>query len=219
MKLSDISMGQLDEEELGRLNGLGLAAAPKKATPVSKGGMSHLQKKPAAQTQPALPASTEPDFSKFDTNIVAELYAAAQKGEGHVSFYGTLSAEQVKAMKDKIEAEYNKRKGAIQKAEQAVTVTGGDAGAGTSAGAGGGETSVYGKAGFDFGALLKNPWYWAGVAVVVGGLAYLFMRSRRSTAPVAPVQTMGLEELEGVDEQPKRKRRRRRKAKKHAGKE
>lgn len=161
----------------------------------------------AGAAQPAAGPS-KPDFASMDTAIITELYTAAQKGEGHTSFMGTLSAEQVKALKSDIEAEYNKRKGAIQKAEQSITAGGGD----TQPEQQKDMTSGAGQSYADkIRGWMKQPWYWP---VVIGGGAVLLigvfalMRSRRTTQSVAPVQTMGLEELEGMDK-PRRKRRRR----------
>jgi hypothetical protein len=157
-------------------------------------------------------SATVPFYNGMGTATFMDLYAAAQKGEGYSSYMGTLTAEQVKGMKDGIEAEYNKRKGAIQKAEQSITATSGGA-AGEAqpeqqkditTGAGGGGYAA------KIREWMKQPWYWP---VVIGGGAvlligiYALVRSRRGTQSVAPVQTMGLEELEGMTK-PRRKRRR-----------
>lgn len=60
--------------------------------------------------------------------------------------------------------------------------------------------------------LMKNPWYWVGIAAVVGGGAWLLMRRRKAVQQVAAVETLS---LEGMYEAPKRKRRKsKRKSKK-----
>lgn len=57
---------------------------------------------------------------------------------------------------------------------------------------------------------MKSPWYWAGVALVVGGGIWWWMRRNKSVRQVAAVETLGLAEMK-----PKRKRRRKsRKSKK-----
>lgn len=241
MKISDISEAEVDQvvtrQDYSSDLGLGQFTSAQQATldvrassadqmltaalnkqPISKGGMSHLNKpaakptvtvkppppvvKPTVAVKPATTTAIKPspqssiNLETFSTDDIAALYAAAQKGEGYSSFSGSMSAEQVKTLKSAIEAEYTKRKGAIVKADAEVASAGQsstDAGAKPEA------------AGYGLAKLLKNPWYWVAVAVVVGGGVLLWMRSRRSVQRVAPVGTV---ELLGLPA-PKRKRRKR----------
>jgi len=242
MKLSDISMGQMDEQEMGTISGLGYIGQgtdpvgqflkdPKQVRNLTNEDLAGMLKalgsrsdynsprrgkftfdqlkvlasalgaedrKRKAQSAAAKPVATSTalaptriDFAKFDTKDLAELYAASQKGESYSSFNGSFSAEQLKVFKAEIEVEYNKRKGAIQQAEQAVAAPS-EGGAPAAAG------------GYDFAKLFKNPVYWVGVAAVVSVGIYLFMRKRSPAAQMGEVETLALEGAK-----PKRKRRKR----------
>lgn len=46
--------------------------------------------------------------------------------------------------------------------------------------------------------LIRSPWVWAGAGVLVLGVAFLFLRSRRATVAVSPVQTQGLGRTKGA---------------------
>lgn len=218
MKLSDVSVGQLDEQEQEQLNGLGDLAQVKAGSTrtVWRLGDNDATKKladgrnakEASNTRGAIllakqlltmakmnPGTMDGEFTPkmaFALRIFYKQYPKAlptnadQKAMMGEAFDANLFgvAEEVKA--------------AAQSAALAPAQ-------GPTAPA-----PSYGS-GYDWAALFKNPWYWAGVAAVVG-VAFLYMRSRRSVKAVSAVETLA---LEGMDEEkPKRKRRRRRKAKK-----
>lgn len=186
MKLSDVSMGQMDEQEQAQLNGLG---------DLGQGFDRLLQ-------------DTTQLRKLTDQDIDGMLKALGSRSDYRSDRRGVITFDQLKRLAGALGAEKRRREGTTKPATStAIVPAQATALAPTQSAAT--AAPVTAAAGGGFAALLKNPAYWAGVAAVVGIGLYLFMRSRRSVQAVGEVETLALEGAK----KPRRKRRKSKKAK------
>lgn len=185
MKLSDVSMGQMDEQEQEQLNGLGDLGQ----------GFDQVIKNPQELRKLA------------DQDIDGMLKALGSRADYKSDRRGVITFDQLKQLAGALGAEKRRREGTTKPATStAIVPAQATALAPTQSPA---TAPVTASTGGGFAALLKNPAYWVGVAAVVGIGLYLFARSRRSVQAVGEVETLALEGAK----KPRRKRRKSKKAK------
>lgn len=237
MKLSDLSMGQLDEQEQEQLNGLGDLGQVKPgstrttwrlgdndATKVLADGRRAADVKGLSETIQMLKKNLNNAGYKMsvDGNYDARLalalrlvyreYPKARPGiydRDEKAQMGEAFDANIGTIAKEILDKGKARQAAMTSTAIVPTQAGAPAVAPAAAtDAPSAAAPGYGSPG-GFAALLKNPVYWVGLAAVVGIGLYLFTRSRRSVQAVGEVETLALEGMK----KPRRKRRKSKKAK------